>query len=227
MNTLQIISTEDGSSSILNLSLNETYHSTHGALRESQHVFIDHGLRHVVEKNNSHRLSVFEVGFGTGLNALLSILFAEKNRLPLDYTSVEAFPIDMTTALQLNYPSLLGGAPADLYFKNIHEANWNVPYPVTEYFSLLKMKADLHSASLNEAAYDIIYYDAFAPSKQPEMWSRTILEKIVLTMKPGALFTTYCAKGQLKRDLKSLGLYVESLPGPPGKREMVRATKVG
>ncbi|MBS1507654.1 MAG: tRNA (5-methylaminomethyl-2-thiouridine)(34)-methyltransferase MnmD [Bacteroidetes bacterium] len=227
MNNLQIISTEDGSSSILNLSLNETYHSTHGALRESQHVFIDQGVQHFVQLHQPQCLSVFEVGFGTGLNALLAIQFAQSHKIAMEYTTLEAFPIDEEIVSQLNYPTLLGSAPADSYFKKIHEAEWDALYPVTEYFSLQKINASLHTVLLKESSCDVVFYDAFAPSKQPEMWTKEILEKIVLTMKPGALFTTYCAKGQLKRDLKSLGLNVESLPGPPGKREMVRATKVG
>jgi tRNA U34 5-methylaminomethyl-2-thiouridine-forming methyltransferase MnmC len=224
---LQIISTGDGSSSILNLALNETYHSTHGAVQESKHVFIENGLRHFVEKNQPREISIFEVGFGTGLNVLLAILFAALHKSQIYYTSIEAFPIDSLTAEQLNYPALLGGAPFDSYFKKIHESPWNIRNQIIEHFSLFKIESSLQTVNLNAASYDIIFFDAFAPSKQPEMWTKEILEKIVLTMKPTSVFITYCAKGQLKRDLKSLGLLVESLPGPPGKREMVRATKVG
>jgi tRNA U34 5-methylaminomethyl-2-thiouridine-forming methyltransferase MnmC len=224
---LHVISTGDGSSSILNLALNETYHSTHGAIQESQHVFIENGLRHFTEKNQTREVSIFEVGFGTGLNALLALQFAELHQSQIHYTSLDAFPIDTATVEQLNYPAFLGGASLNSCFKKIHEAPWNVGNRIIEHFSLFKVESSLQTAHLTAASYDMIFFDAFSPSTQPEMWTLEILEKIVLTMKPRSVFITYCAKGQLKRNLKSLGLHVESLPGPPGKREMVRATKVG
>ena len=225
METIQLIQTGDGSSSLLNLALNETYHSTHGAIQESNHVFIKNGLQFFLEKTKADAVSIFEVGLGTGLNILLSIKFSERNKLKIHYTSIEAFPIDWITASQLNYGSRLKDKKLPALFQLIHQSDWDKETAISERFSLYKIKSDLLSFRPNFNQFDLIFFDAFAPSKQPEMWTLKILEKIFLTMKPGGVFITYCAKGQLKRDLKSLGLNVESLPGPPGKREMVRAGK--
>ena len=225
MENIQLIQTGDGSSSLLNVTLNETYHSTHGAVQESVHVFIKNGLQYFIEKNHPASVSVFEVGFGTGLNALLTLLFAEENKIQIDYTSIEVFPIDWRIASQLNYPVLLGGEGTKNYFQQLHQAEWDKKIKINDSFSLLKVKTSILDFESSYNQFDVIFFDAFAPAKQPEMWSLQVLERIVRAMKPDGVFVTYCAKGQVKRDLKSLGMLVESLPGPPGKREMVRATK--
>jgi len=222
---IRLIQTEDGSSSLLNIALNETYHSTHGAIQESTHVFIKNGLQHFIEKTDLTSASVFEVGFGTGLNAFLALLFSIESKIQIDYTSVEAFPIDWETASRLNYPQQLKRKEAPVYFQQLHQTEWNKKIRITDSFSLLKEKSPVQNFEFLSSQFDIIFFDAFAPSKQPEMWTLFILEKISPALKTGGVFVTYCAKGQLKRDLKQLGLMVESLPGPPGKREMVRATK--
>ncbi len=221
--SLRQIYTADGSSSLLNVELNETYHSTHGAIQESNHVFIKNGLRFFTESNQSSQVSLFEVGFGTGLNALLALKFSIENKIKIDYSSIETFPIDWDVISQLNYSDKISLDNAKILFEKIHRSNWNEEASIDEYFSLTKISQSIQSVELKDKNFDVIFFDAFAPSKQPEMWEKSMLEKIVRTMKPTSVFVTYCAKGQLKRDLKSLGLMVESLPGPPGKREMVRA----
>ena len=225
MENIQLIQTNDGSSSLLNTTLNETYHSTHGAIQESTHVFINNGLQYFVEKNHPASVSVFEVGFGTGLNALLALLFSEENKIKVDYTSIEAFPIDWEIASQLNYPEQLKRNDTQNYFQQLHQVEWSKRIKVSEKFSLLKVKTPIQGFEFLQAQFDVIFFDAFAPTKQPEMWALPVLERIVHAIKPGGVFVTYCAKGQVKRDLKSLGMFVESLAGPPGKREMVRAIK--
>lgn len=206
---VKLIVTSDGSHTLLNTSLDETYHSRHGAVQESLHVFIRNGL----EKISRDVVNVFEVGFGTGLNALLTATTGSR----VNYTSIEAFPLEASVYNSLNYP------PKDLLLR-LHDAPWNEPVQIVPTFILRKLHATLELISLADK-YDIVYFDAFAPSKQPAMWELPILKKVCDALSPGGLFVTYCAKGQLKRDLRSLGLEVETLEGPPGKKEMVRGTK--
>lgn len=220
MKEIKVFITGDGSHSILNEALNETYHSRHGAVRESRHVFIEHGLRFLIEKQKRQFVSVLEVGFGTGLNALLTIHEAMLKNYKVEYTSLETFPIPHEIWTTLNYPD-----PHNL-FRALHEAKWQTREEINSDFSLLKLEKSLQDVELEPQQYDLIYFDAFAPNKQPELWELKMLEKVAGSIKPGGIFVTYCAKGQLKRDLKMLGLTVESLPGPPGKREMVRAIKL-
>ncbi|GHN00683.1 hypothetical protein WSM22_21720 [Cytophagales bacterium WSM2-2] len=221
MSQLKIIETGDGSHSLLNETLNETYHSTHGAVQESLHVFIRNGLQFWQVRNPKKKFSILEIGFGTGLNALLTLQEAAKKNLEIEYTTIEAFPVDMAFVEQLNYAHHLR-FESEKYFHELHRAEWNLPVSISANFLLKKQKGKIQDMILREKAFDIIFFDAFAPSKQPEMWEKPILEKVTKSMASKGVFVTYCAKGQLKRDLKSLGLEVESLPGPPGKREMVR-----
>jgi tRNA U34 5-methylaminomethyl-2-thiouridine-forming methyltransferase MnmC len=223
---LGVILTEDGSSSLINLDLNETYHSIHGAIQESQHVFIESGLRHWLSHSQKKEISILEIGFGTGLNALLTSLEAKNDDLKIYYEGIEAFPLLMETIAQLNYPELLKSEESKIIFNQLHEGGWNETQLVAPNFQLHKRAIKIQEGELLKEKYDLIYFDAFAPSKQPEMWELIILKKITDAMKPQAVFVTYCAKGQLKRDLISLGLSVEKIPGPPGKREMIRASKI-
>lgn len=214
-----LITTSDGSHTLLNTSLNETYHSMHGALQESEHVFIKHGLDVVSKKSPIH---ILEVGFGTGLNALLTLHQANIKNVTIQYTTLEAFPIEENIWSMLNY---VASADSKEQFEKIHRAKWSQLENIFPNFKLRKLHTTLQQIVLEINYYDLIYFDAFAPNKQPEMWELPMLQKITETMKPGGVFVTYCAKGQLKRDLRSIGLTVETLPGPPGKREMVRAIK--
>jgi len=217
---LQLITTEDGSHSLLHPVLNETYHSVHGALQESIHVFIRHGLAPLLATPRE-TLRVLEVGFGTGLNALLTWQAAQTSSTLIRYTSLEAYPVPEALWRQLNYAEALQMAAS---FERLHLAPWNTWSSLSPTFHLRKLHTTLQDVSLDEPV-DLIYFDAFAPSKQPDMWTLPMLEKATAALQPGGVFVTYCAKGQLKRDLKSLGLIVETLAGPPGKKEMVRATR--
>ncbi len=220
---ITIITTGDGSHSLLNCSLNETYHSVHGALRESLHVFIHHGLEYFSSRHTKTAIRIFEVGFGTGLNALLAAQFADREKKNIEYVSVEAYPLSEQVWRQLNYAET---EDAKLLFEKIHLADWNVEAPINSNFRLTKLKTTLQQASLQPLSTDIIFFDAFAPNKQPELWELPLLKKVTDGLHADGVFVTYCARGQLKRDLKSLGLKVETLAGPPGKKEMVRSLKI-
>jgi len=219
LSPLKIITTQDGSHSLLNEALNETYHSRHGAIQESEYVFIEKGLKFFL-RDKKELVSVLEIGLGTGLNALLTANLSQTDEINIVYTALETHPIPEEIWRTLNYST------EKLLFEKLHATAWNEWVTITPQFNLFKREESLQAANLGVQQFDLIYFDAFAPNKQPEMWEHTMLQKISLAMKSGAVFVTYCAKGQLKRDLKSLGLVVESLSGPPGKREMVRAIKI-
>jgi tRNA U34 5-methylaminomethyl-2-thiouridine-forming methyltransferase MnmC len=222
MNSIKIISTGDGSHSLLNTALHETYHSVHGAMQESAHVFIKNGLAYWLDKKPDSTIKILEVGFGTGLNALLTLQHAKNSGFTARYHTLETDPLDESIWSKLNYSASLG---MEDEFIQLHRVAWDKEQEITPNFILTKIKSSLQRSELPVSAFDLIYFDAFAPSKQPEMWHLGNLEKIAAAMTPGGVFVTYCAKGQVKRDLTAAGLRVETLPGPPGKKEMVRAIK--
>lgn len=189
-------------------------------MQESEYVFIEKGLRYWLEHSKQTQLNILEVGLGTALNAWLTFRLPELQTLRLQYFALEKFPLPEKVWQQLNY----AGTDREL-FNKIHSVAWNSWQPVTNNGLIFKCEATLQDLQLPDLKFDLIYYDAFAPNKQPEMWTFAMLEKAVRTLQPGGVFVTYCAKGQLKRDLKALNLEVQSIPGPPGKREMVRAIK--
>lgn len=217
MDSLEIILTGDGSHSLRHTGLNETYHSRHGALQESLHVFIRNGLDYFCRTSLSKDVSILEVGFGTGLNALLAWQYAREHNIAVHYTTLEPFPLERSTWSKLNY-----GDRDPERFAMIHEAVWESEVTLEPAFTLLKRNTSLQEVRLTHP-YDIIFFDAFAPSVQPELWTADMLKKVRETLRAGGVFVTYSAKGQLKRDLLALGLTVEVLPGAPGKKEMVRA----
>ena len=225
MDEVEIIITADGSHSLFNSTLNETYHSAHGAIQESRHVFIKNGLECVDQLHKPEVIHVLEVGFGTGLNALMTLHYSLHSNKIIHYTTLEAYPINLETVQVLNYPHVLDFQDAEKYFIKLHSASWEKEEVIDNNFYLYKKKIRIQDFNFSPSSFDLVYFDAFAPGKQPEMWEMQVLEKMAETMKPGGIFVTYCAKGQLKRDLKLLGLTVETLPGPPGKKEMVRAIK--
>lgn len=220
---LQLITTSDGSHTLFNARLNETYHSHHGAIRESEHVFIDKGLKYVHDQQGSGPVSILEVGFGTGLNALLSLRFSDQSDTPVSYTSIEPFPLDEYIWSRLNYASSLSEKEN---FRALHLGSWGEEIQLAKNFRILKLRGELQATSLSHGFYDLVFFDAFAPNKQPEMWEISVLSKVADSIKNNGVLVTYCAKGQVKRDLKKLGFLVESLQGPPGKKEMIRAIKL-
>ncbi len=221
MSKLELIVTSDGSHSLLNKDLDETYHSRHGALQESLHVFIKHGLHFFEEKNHPAKVNILEIGFGTGLNALLTAQDVSNKSIHVHYVSLEAFPVEEEIWSKLNY-SDERSLPL---FNKLHRARWSIDEVIQANFTITKLHSTLQQVDLGKYTFDVIYFDAFAPNKQPEMWELPMLQKVVERLSPSGVFVTYCAKGQLKRDLKSLGLTVETLQGPPGKKEMIRATR--
>lgn len=218
----RIFETQDGSHSLFSEQHGVSYHSKYGAIQESQHVFIESGLYYKMTGNKS--LSVLEIGLGTGLNAFMTLLEAEKHQIKIDYTAAEAYPVSREEALQLNYPDLLESKDWANQFMSIHECDWGESHQLSPNFSFTKLLTRFEELNFTET-FDVIYFDAFAPTAQPELWETPVMAIMYRSLKPGGVMTTYCAKGAVKRTLKALGFEIEALPGPPGKREMTRAIK--
>lgn len=217
----KIIITKDGSHSIQIPALNLTYHSVHGAIQESNHVFVEAGLNFVI-KSNVSSVRIFEMGLGTGLNAFLTAIEAEKQKIEIDYTVVEKSPVSVQQVKALNYPHILKHTK---WFHHIHNSLWDEPVNINKYFILHKTQTDLFDFSSFDF-FNLVYYDAFAPDAQPELWTKEIFEKLFRLLEPNGVLVTYCSKGDVRRGFKAAGFMVEKLPGPPGKREMLRAIKV-
>lgn len=222
MTEQDIFKTQDGSHSILSRQYGVSYHSKYGALQETQHVFIEAGLYPQVLNKNT--LAILEIGFGTGLNALMTALEAQKKGLDISYEAIEKYPITEQQVDQLNYPEVIDGANVKYIFNALHEASWGEESRITPEFSLKKVQQDIAEVAYEEQ-FDLIYFDAFAPTAQPELWGSDIMELMYRALSAGGSMVTYCAKGAFKRTLKSVGFTVEALQGPPGKREMTRAVK--
>lgn len=215
-----LVSTGDGTHTLKLRRADEHYHSTHGALQESQHVFILNGA--ALFQQEEH-LRILEVGFGTGANALLTALWAEQVGMAVQYVGLEKYPLDGEIIRSLNYGQKLGDRAQDT-FSALHDSSWDLKQAITAFFELEKRKADVNTL-IEEALFHLIYYDAFGPRTQPEMWVPEVFGRMLRALLPGGKLVTYCAKGQVRRDLQAVGFEVERLPGPPGKREMLRATK--
>ena len=222
MQNRKILLTEDGSHTLLNIELNEQYHSLHGAINESKHVFIESGLCRFIPSKK--RLSILEIGFGTGLNAYLTLLKQQELNFKIKYTALELYPISLQEAAALNYPLLLNKVP-DSLFEKLHACAWNQKMKeIIVGFEFEKIENDLLLQTFSKE-FDLIYFDAFSPSKQPEMWSKNVFNKLFDCLKKGAALITYCAKGEVKRTLRTAGFDVIGLPGPIGKREITLAIK--
>ena len=225
----QLILTADGSHTLFHEALNETYHSKNGALQESLHVFIQNGLTHFINQNQVETIHIFEVGFGTGLNAILTLKEAMTRNLKIIYTCIEAYPLSIDTIKQLNYLKEESAILKSL-FNKIHVCNWNEWVEINEHFSVYKIENKLEQISIKQLLqisnpFDMIYFDAFAPDKQPELWTTTIFKTIFDIMKIGSILVTYSAKGDVKRALREVGFIVKRLAGPIGKRHMLCAEK--
>ena len=249
--------TEDGSHTLFSEMAGQTYHSSHGAIQESNHIFISQ-----LSTLNS-QLSVLEIGFGTGLNVLLTAQWANEHKVKIEYTTIELYPLESVIYRELNYGRLLGD---EELFLRLHEVAWNAGFvQVSEYFALRKCKSDIvewvennsqfiiHNSQLLDQSdlsdqsgstlnsqlstfnsqlstfnfqYDVVYFDAFSPDAQPELWSEEVFLNIYQLMKEGSVLTTYCAKGDVRRAMLAAGFKVEKLQGPPGKRHILRAVKI-
>lgn len=214
--------TEDGSHTLYLPELDEHYHSTHGAIRESLHVYLEAGLHHC----HKEEINLLEIGFGTGLNAFLTLLDTEKSGKIVRYTSLEQYPVSIADAEQFNYSKLLDPSKEEI-FMQLHSSLWGEWVEMTPAFHLRKLQIDASNLDnfQPETPFDVIYYDAFAPEKQPTMWREEIFNRLYTLSNQGAVLTTYCAKGAVRRMLQSAGYQVTRLPGPPGKREILKAIK--
>jgi tRNA U34 5-methylaminomethyl-2-thiouridine-forming methyltransferase MnmC len=212
-----VIITGDGSPTLYLPELNEHYRSTYGAMQESRFVFIENALKRMKKQT----VSLFELGFGTGLNALLSCIEAENQKKCIIYDSIDKFPVKKQIWQEL--AGFLDEKTGGLY-RSINESGWEFPVEITNHFSLRKIKSDIETYCPDKT-YDVVYFDAFSPGVQPELWTTDIFNKIANMMEPGAVLATYSSRGQVKRNMIASGLRAETIPGPPGKREMIVAIK--
>lgn len=215
----EIVTTADGSTSIFLPDFNEHYHSHHGAVQESKHVFMKMGWEEAIP--GKKQIDILEIGFGTGLNAWLVYEETLKRNTPeVYYSAIETFPVSCELAAQMNYVS----AEHNAEFMKLHEPTWNEGVKISSRFDLEKLQTTL-ADFVPFRKYDLVFFDAFAPRVQPEMWTKEVFEKLYASMNPGGILVTYCSKGEVRRNMIAAGFSVEKLPGPPGKREMIRARK--
>ncbi len=219
MVNIKIVKTADGSNTLYSEEYKAHYHSLNGALQESHHIFIENGFKYF----SKNELSVLEVGFGTGLNAALTSSIAFLSKVKTNYTGIELHPLSQEILEKINYKSVL----TEFDFNNwkaINSLDWGSSRTVSGFFKILKLNDDICKLSLSDN-YDLIYYDAFAPEDQPEMWEKQVFEKLYSSTKPNGILVTYCSKGIVKQALRNAGYKVERLPGPIGKRHIIRAIK--
>lgn len=214
--------TEDGSHTFYVPELNEHYHSTFGAVQESMYVYIEAGFLQCTQNT----VNVLEIGFGTGLNALLTLIESEKINKSVYYHTIELYPLDIEEVRKLNYTEKLSLKNPEI-FEKLHQCVWESPNEITPLFTLLKNQLDFSKLDNfhPDTTFDVVYFDAFAPNIQSEMWTQEIFNKIYSICNPGAIITTYCAKGAVRRALENAGFIMERLPGPPGKREILRGRR--
>ncbi|MBC7383541.1 MAG: tRNA (5-methylaminomethyl-2-thiouridine)(34)-methyltransferase MnmD [Bacteroidia bacterium] len=221
----EIIATADGSDTLFNKSLNETYHSVKGALTESLHVFLKEGFMFFSDQHKDHAssLKILEIGFGTGLNTILTFIEAAKKKVIVAYDALEIYPLPVELIDKLSFAQILK-VEDKILFSLMHTVNWNEPIAISAEFSLQKINTSL-LVFKPQPVYHLIYFDAFGPDKQEEMWSENVFKKMYDALIPGGVLVTYSAKGEVKRNMRAAGFTVSRLNGPPGKRHMVRAVK--
>jgi tRNA U34 5-methylaminomethyl-2-thiouridine-forming methyltransferase MnmC len=219
---MKLVTTKDGSQTVYVSSIDETYHSINGAVSESLHVYINSGFNYLCNQGLNN-IRLMEIGFGTGLNAFLTLMESIKNKINVEYTALEPYPLDQAIIKKLNYGKDMGH-DEEVKFAQLHETTWERRTKITENFTLLKLKSKLEAFDPRSAKYNLVYFDAFASGKQPKIWSLENMTKLSRSMEEKGVFVTYSAMGKLKRDLRLAGFEVESLPGAIGKREMVRGT---
>jgi tRNA U34 5-methylaminomethyl-2-thiouridine-forming methyltransferase MnmC len=219
VNDFSLVRTADGSETLYSAILDESYHSLNGAIQESIHVFIQAGL----QKRQLDSLSVFEVGFGTGLNALLTWQEAEEKGLHVYYETIEAYPLSPSLYEQLTFKNACLSLPSDGLLR-LHQCEWGECIQLSPVFSFCKRKAFFDTFRFDQP-FDVVYYDAFSPEKQPELWTERLFQTVYDALNPNGIVVTYCAKGAVRRAMQHVGFQTERLPGPPGKREMLRATR--
>lgn len=226
MNEIKVQLTKDGSHTLMSSLFDDSYHAHNGALSESQHVYIHAGFNALTTEFN--QVNILELGFGSGMNAILSLQSAlatsGKIERPIHYTSIEAYPLSLNIVSQLNYKQQLSNELADL-FDLLHSAPWGRDIEIIPGFTLHKVHGKLQDFQASKQDFNLIYYDAFAPSKQPELWTQDNFDKIVKIMEKGGMLVSYCANGQFKRNLKAAGFKVKAYPGALGRREMTQAWK--
>ncbi len=220
--TIRVIRTEDGSDSLFDSELQEIYHSKNGAVAESRHVFVNAGYSSI--SSDFEEINLLEIGFGTGLNALLTSIVCETDKRKVNYFTYEPYEIEPSVLHQLNHGSLFDST-GENYFNKIHNLEWNKLQSVHSYFQLKKIKQKIESSLLDQDFFHLVYFDAFAPQIQPELWTLDIFQKVYDAMVKGGVLVTYSAKGEVRRNLQSAGFKVFRLEGPKGKREMIRAVK--
>ena len=219
----KIIITGDGSPSLYISELNETYHSKHGAVTESDYVYIKRGLVHWLDQNNQKKLKVFEMGMGTGLNVYLSYVFSINHKISCEYFSIEKYPLQFKEIQSLNMKVSLPAEEHHHFFDQLHQLEWNQMLSQSDFY-FTKIKEDFLNMALVQS-FDVLFYDAFGYNAQSEMWQEKALQKCYDLLNPGGIWVSYCAKGAVRRSLEKIGFVLERLEGPPGKREMLRAVK--
>ena len=225
MQAPEIIITEDGSHSLKLRDVDEHYHSVYGAIAESRHVFIEAGLK-IVLKASPSQLNILEVGFGTGLNALLTLFAIRHTDVVIRYTALEPFPLDEKIWQALNYPEFLDANEAAESFSGLHNSPWEQMHEITTGFYIQKTRKGILDLSPAAPVFNLVYFDAFSPDVQPELWTEEIFELISKITRPDAVLVTYSARGSVRRAMQKAGFAVERLPGPKGKREMLRAIRL-
>ncbi len=218
----EIIITEDGSTTIYLPDWNEHYHSTYGAIQEAYHVFIEMGFFFSLKNQQPIPLKILEIGFGTGLNSYITLLESKKLKINIEYTGVEAYPITISEVEKLNYPLRLKAS--ETVFNKLHTTKWEQSSEISKNFILIK-RNQFFSEINDKNKYHIIYFDAFGPNVQPELWTEEIFEKMYKALAERGVLVTYSAKGSVRRAMQSVGFSVDRIPGPPGKREMLRGIK--